>query len=79
MCVYFYVQRAYWAHVVEGGSLDRPLEYYYCPPGYCRCTELDGVSNDVCNNIYYHYDDDQQCVCDREGQIYIVTVVTSSV
>ena len=69
VCIPLYVQGAYWAHTVEVESTDTILEYYYCPPGYCRCTEVDGVS-DVCNNIYYYYDDDdKQCVCDREGII----------
>ena len=40
------------------------LEYYPCPPGYCRCS-----SNDVCNSIYYYDDNDLQCVCDREGSV----------
>ena len=61
-----YTQKAYWAHEVETKSINRILEYYYCPPGYCHCTKLDGVS-DVCNNIYYHDDDNHQCVCDRGG------------
>lgn len=46
------------------------LEYYYCPPGYCRCTKVESVS-DVCSNIYYYDDDDLQCVCDRQGKKYM--------
>ena len=43
------------------------LEYYSCPPGYCRCNKVDGVS-DVCSNVYYYDNDDLQCVCDRQGK-----------
>ena len=65
---YMPLQGPYWAHIVEIESLDRPLEYYYCPPGYCRCTMLDGYSEIFCNNVFYHYDDDYQYICDRQGQ-----------
>ena len=46
------------------------LEYYFCPPGYCRCNKMDSVS-DVCSNVYHYDNDDLQCVCDRQGKIYI--------
>jgi len=42
------------------------VEYYCCPPGYCRCSRIDGGSS-ICNNVYYYDDDDHQCVCDRKG------------
>ena len=60
---------------METDLVDTNLEYYHCPPGYCRCTILDGLSDNVCNNIYYHYDDDDQCVCDRKGHVDIVSYV----
>ena len=60
---------------METDSIDTNLEYYHCPPGYCRCTILDGFSDYVCYNIYYHYDDDNQCVCDREGHITMITAI----
>ena len=43
------------------------LEYYNCPPGYCRCSKVENVS-DVCSNVYYYDNDDLQCVCDRQGK-----------
>ncbi|XP_065907348.1 uncharacterized protein, partial [Dysidea avara] len=55
-----------WAHYVDDGSINGRLEYYQCPPGYCQCSRVDGSSS-ICNNIYYYEDNDQQCVCDREG------------
>ena len=49
-------------------SVNTMLEYYNCPPGYCRCTKVENTSDDVCNNVYYYDNDDLQCVCDREGR-----------
>ena len=53
------------------------LEYYSCPPGYCQCSKVDGVS-DVCSNVYYYDNDDLQCVCDRQGNkiIYVARAAT---
>jgi len=55
-----------WAHRIAFGSVNGILEYYYCPPGYCQCSGVDGSSN-ICNNMYHYDDDDRQCICDRKG------------
>ena len=55
---------------MDVGLLHGALEYYQCPPGYCQCSRVDGSSS-ICNNVY-HYDDgndNQQCICDRQGII----------
>ena len=59
---YYHLQKGYWTHDVSFGSVDGTLEYYRCPPGYCRCS-----GNNVCNSIYYYDNNDLQCVCDRQG------------
>ena len=41
------------------------LEYYLCPPGYCRCS-----GNNEYNSAYYYDDNDLQCVCDRQGIVF---------
>ena len=66
--LHMWLQEGYWGHTVDDQSLNEILEYYSCPPGYCRCSKVDGVS-DVCNNVYYYDNDDLQCVCDRQGKI----------
>ena len=57
------LQEGFWAHDINFGSVDGVLEYYWCPPGYCRCS-----SNNECNSVYYYDDNDLQCVCDRQGE-----------
>jgi len=64
-----HLQEGYWAHDVSFGSVDGTLEYYRCPPGYCRCS-----SNNVCNSIYHYDNNDLQCVCDRQGMYVAIYV-----
>ena len=68
-----YLQEGYWGHTVDDESVNGMLEYYSCPPGYCRCNKVDSVS-DACSNVYYYDNDDLQCVCDRQGNSIIIVV-----
>ena len=68
-----YLQEGYWGHTVDDESVNGMLEYYSCPPGYCRCSKVDSVS-DACSNVYYYDNDDLQCVCDRQGNSIIIVV-----
>ena len=63
----FCMQRGYWGHTVDDESVNGMLEYYNCPPGYCRCNKVGNLS-DECSNVYHYDNDDLQCVCDREGK-----------
>ena len=62
--VWCFLQEGYWAHDISFGSVDGVLEYYWCPPGYCQCS-----NNNECNSVYYYDDNDLQCVCDRQGEV----------
>ncbi|XP_065919889.1 uncharacterized protein [Dysidea avara] len=62
------LEEGQWAHRINVGSVNGMLEYYYCPPGYCQCSRVDGSSS-ICNNVYHYDDDDRQCVCDRKGDL----------
>ena len=64
------LQEGYWAHDISFGSVNGTLQYYPCPPGYCRCS-----SNDKCYSIYYYDDNDLQCVCDRQGGIILYSYI----
>jgi len=51
--------------------MENMLEYYYCPPGYCQCSKVDDNS-EACTSVYYYDDEDDQCVCDREGSLTLL-------
>ena len=59
-------QQGLWAHFINNGSMENMLEYHHCPPGYCQCSKVDDNS-EACTSVYYYDDEDDQCVCDREG------------
>ena len=59
-------QQGLWAHFINNGSMENMLEYHHCPPGYCQCSKVDDNS-EACTSVYYYNDEDDQCVCDREG------------
>ena len=48
--------------------MENMLEYHHCPPGYCQCSKVDDNS-EACTSVYYYDDEDDQCVCDREGNV----------
>lgn len=66
-----------WAHYVNNGSVNGILEYYHCPPGYCRCRNLDEGSEE-CNSVYSYSDENFQCVCDRKGLLLIYCITSKA-
>ena len=46
--------------------MENILEYHHCPPGYCQCSKVDDNS-EACTSVYSYDDENDQCVCDREG------------
>ena len=66
MYINVFIQEGLWAQHINVVSVNRILEYYQCPPGYCQCIGIVSDSN-VCNSVYYYDNDDLQCVCNRKG------------
>ena len=54
---------------MNNGSTNSMLEYYHCPAGYCQCRKTDSTS-EVCSSVYYYNNENLQCVCDRQGNIF---------
>jgi len=62
------IESGYWAAFTPSIS-GFNLEFYPCPPGYCRCTQASSIGNTTCVYTFTNTDPDRQCACTREGEL----------